>query len=130
MSLVSLTSRQQHALDPHRYLRLALHAVARRVLSDRPSTALGALVCLANSLHDRDQRLVLFAPAARIFRAMASRDAGGLRVCGERPAVHHAHETVARCRDTARELLRLGPVQLARETRPDPLAISATVQVR
>src|SRR5688572_5659404 len=48
-----------HGKDSHRYFGMALHALARRVLSARSATAAGTPLRLAHPAHHRNQRLLL-----------------------------------------------------------------------
>src|SRR5438046_6041725 len=75
---------------PHRHLRLALRAVARRVLSRQAAAAQRAEIRVADVADDRDQRLVLFATKPGLLRRVARRHARRFRVRGEGAEVHHA----------------------------------------
>src|SRR5687767_3838064 len=80
----------------YRCVGMALCAVARGLLSCRPSTTTGALVRVAYFFDNRTQWVVLFATASRILRAVVSRHAERLLFCREGTAIHHSHEATAR----------------------------------
>ncbi len=116
---------------PHRHLRLALPALARRVLSAGPGAAARARVRLADAADDRDQRLVLFAAAAGVLRRVARR---------RRPTTSSSR---SRARATSRTCCKLNDVEtplanffasgvfrLKRQARADPLAVPAAARLR
>ena len=117
--------------DPHRYLRLALRTVARRLLPGRPAAAARARIrvaacCRRSRSTARSIRCSRPSQLRRVVRA----DARGLRlrVKGGRYITH-----MLRLKDVdtrARQLLRVGAVQPAGEARPDPVAVPAAVPLR
>src|SRR5688572_24576788 len=91
----------------HRHIRLALRAVARNVLPRGPGAAPRARVRVAVPELDRDQRLVLLAPAPVELPGVARPDPGRLRLLAEGRALHHAHEAAEGRRDRDGEFLRV-----------------------
>src|SRR5205085_3720313 len=100
---------------------------AQGLLPGGPAAASRARVLRAPFPDGGDQRLVLLAAATRVLRAVVRGDTRGLRVRGERVALHHAHAAPQPHRETARQLLRLRHPQPARQARTLPLAVSADV---
>ena len=82
--------------------------MARRLFSERIAATLRTRICLAAGELDRDQRLLLFAPAADELSRVVRRDAGRLRLRGERRALHHASQAAEGCAHAAGEFLCLG----------------------
>src|SRR5207248_8064425 len=116
--------------DPDRYVRLAVSALARRVLSQGITPAARAGVPVAAVQQRRGQRDVLFAAAAGALPRVVRRDAGGLRLRGQGWPLHHAYEATARRRDRLGELLRLGRTGPRRQARPVLMAAAAPPRVR
>src|SRR3546814_16636337 len=75
----TLVRSDQHEQDNHRHLRLALCAMARRVLSEGADPGSGTCIRITPVRRHRTQRLVLFAAAARVLRALVRADATRFR---------------------------------------------------
>src|SRR5213075_2858234 len=90
---------------PRRHLRLALRAVARRVLPARSRPASRTRVRIALLRDDRDQRLVLFAAEPAELAALARRRPARFPVRRQGTALYHALAPAARHRNAAGELL-------------------------
>src|SRR6185369_10245470 len=78
----------------------------------------------------RDQRLILFAPAAVELPALVRGDAGRLRLRREGRALSQPQQEAPRLRAAAGELLRVGRARAGGEARADPLAAPATARLR
>ena len=116
---------------PGGHLRLALPALARRLLPEGPGRSGAELEYAAQpAAHHRDQRLVLLAAATGQLAAVARRRARGFRVRRQGRPVHHPHETAARPAVDAGAVLRLRPAAAGRAARPDPVAAPAELPVR
>src|SRR5688572_11175482 len=109
---------------------MALRALARRVLPERPGATPRAGVRVAGAAHHRDQRVVLLAADPGELCALARGRTRGLRLQRQGIALHHAHAPAARSGDAAREFLRFRAVQSARKARTDTLAVPAELSLR
>src|SRR3954466_5704403 len=91
---------------PHRGIRLALSAMARRVLP--PGSAAEGRTCLRlkGFPHHRDQWHVLFAAALSQFSRLGRDRTRGFHLCGEGPALHHAHAAAEERKGPAGEFFR------------------------
>src|SRR6185312_782512 len=119
-----------HGWHTHRHFRMALSAVARRVLSEGTGAARRTVLRIASLPQHRIERLVLFVANPAELRTLARADAARIRVRGEGPALHHAYQTAARHRRAAGEFLRLRRVRTARKIRAVALAVPRQLQVR
>src|SRR5438045_2732737 len=113
----------------HRDLGLDLRRLARRVLSEETGAPARASIRQPRIQFDRDQRLVLLAPASVELSTLVRRDAAGIYLQRQRRAFHHPHEEATGRGNTAGELFRVRSSLPAREARSDPLAISTELRM-
>jgi uncharacterized protein YecE (DUF72 family) len=76
----------------NRHFGLALHTVAWSVLSGGFAAAARTALRIACVADDRDQRLVLFAAVSGQLSPLVRGHTGRFHICGQGPALHHAHE--------------------------------------
>ena len=103
---------------------MALRALARNILSERPAATLGTQVCLGASFRNRDQWLFLRSAKAGELRAVVRADTGGFRVLDQGFPLHQPFQAAQRCPEAAREFLCVRRPELARKIRADFVAIS------
>ena len=97
------------AARPHRHLRLALRAVARRVLSRQAAAARGARVRVAQAVATIEINGSFYSlQRPEYYARWRDESAGRLRVQREGRPLHHAHAEAAQRRAGARQLLRVG----------------------
>src|SRR6185312_3014215 len=103
-----------HGWHTHRHFRMALSAVARRVLSEGTGAARRTVLRIASLPQHRIERLVLFVANPAELRTLARAEGVRTRVRGEGPALHHADQPDARHRRAAGGLIRLRRGRTAR----------------
>src|SRR6185369_15626382 len=121
-----LSGKKSHGRPhPHRRFGLALHALARELLSEKAPAVARTAVRGANFFLDRAQWLVLFAPAPFQLCAVVRADSTRIRVRDQGQPLHHAHAQVAGHRSGPRELSGIGSLRTRRQAGALPLAVPA-----
>src|SRR6202030_4207499 len=77
-----------------------------------------------------NQRHILFAAKARKLRSLGHGHARPFRVRGKRPAVHHAHEEIERCRGSTGQFLRFRNFPTWAQAGSHSLAVATTLSFR